>query len=289
MEFYPWVKVSPKTLSNHNFTVKSAVYAGAVPKLMSVLQYYSSILYKDLIFRATFGWIPRSDFDLKKKYLDIERAKNSELVSKVENALNYANRNVYFPAPFRLRFLPGMSGQRFRSFLNYLSNSLDFFHYLEIGVWKGSTAFCILDGTKASATLIDNWSQFGGPKETADKVLKKYIRNRRANILDIDFTKITEVSHQLKPHVYFYDAAHDYNSQKKAIELLDKMHFQELIVIIDDWNWENVKEGTRDALKSARVCPIAEWEITTRFEYMGGRFSSWHNGVFICILRKTFG
>lgn len=152
----------------------------------------------------------------------------------VENALNYANRNGHFPVPFRLRIMPGMSGQRFRSFLNFLSLSLDCLNYVEIGVWKDSTAKCILHGTKASATLIDNWSQFGGPKKVAQKVLKKDLRNSRVNTLDIDFTEMTETSHHLQPHVYFYDAVYDYNSQRKAIELLDKMLFQELILIIDD-------------------------------------------------------
>lgn len=263
------------------------MYAVVVQKLVGLLQYYLSNFYKSFIFRVTFGYIPRSDFDLRKEYLDIKLARDSELVSKVENAFNFANRKGHFPAPRRLRFLPGMSGQRFRSFLNHLSISLDCFNYLEIGVWRGSTAKCVLHESKASAILIDNWSQFGGPKKIAQKKLKKYIRNSRANILDIDFNEITETSHHLEPHVYFYDAAHDYDSQRAAIELLDKMLFQELIVIIDDWNWDNVKKGTRDALKSTKVSPIAEWEITTRFDYMGGRFSSWHNGVFVCVLRKS--
>jgi len=259
----------------------------AVKKLIGLFQYQLAILCKGFIFRVSFGWIPNSDIDIEEKYLDIKRAKECKLVAIVENALNHANRNGHFPAPFRLRFLSGMSGQRFRSFLNFLSLSLDYFNYLEIGVWKGSTAKCILHGTKASATLIDNWSQFGGPKKIAQKVLKKDLRNSRVNILDIDFTEMMETSHHLQPHVYFYDAAHDYDSQRKAIELLDKMLFQELILIVDDWNWDNVKRGTRDALKSAKVSPIAEWEINTSSDYMGGRFSSWHNGVFICVLRKS--
>ena len=58
----------------------------------------------------------------------------------------------------------GMSGTKTRHFYNNLLNTEDA-RYLEIGTWKGSSVCSAICGNKAKVVCIDNWSEFGGPKE----------------------------------------------------------------------------------------------------------------------------
>jgi hypothetical protein len=60
--------------------------------------------------------------------------------------------------------LPGMSGKKYRMFINNLVEIVPDPHYLEIGVWR-STLCSAIFGNEMTATAIDNWSEFSGPAE----------------------------------------------------------------------------------------------------------------------------
>lgn len=85
--------------------------------------------------------------------------------------------------PFSIRILQGMSGQRFRALLNKLAQIQISGSYLEIGTFKGSTACSALYQNQRSAILVDNWSEFGGPKMTAFTNLSKFCQNQIFNSL----------------------------------------------------------------------------------------------------------
>ena len=59
--------------------------------------------------------------------------------------------------------MEGMSGTKTRHFYNNLLNTEDA-RYLEIGTWKGSSVCSAMYGNTAKIICIDNWSEFGGPK-----------------------------------------------------------------------------------------------------------------------------
>ncbi|MCJ2134786.1 hypothetical protein MKK69_12070 [Methylobacterium sp. J-026] len=58
--------------------------------------------------------------------------------------------------------MEGMSGKKYRIFINNLLSSLPDARYLEIGTWAGSTVCAAMYGNKAKVTCVDNWSLFGG-------------------------------------------------------------------------------------------------------------------------------
>ena len=58
-----------------------------------------------------------------------------------------------------------MSGQKYRTFINLFVHSSPNPRYLEVGSWAGSTAVSALYGNQVKAVCIDNWSQFGGPRD----------------------------------------------------------------------------------------------------------------------------
>jgi len=59
--------------------------------------------------------------------------------------------------------MDGMSGTKTRHFYNNLLNTADA-RYLEIGTYKGSSVCSAMCNNKAKVVCIDNWSEFGGPK-----------------------------------------------------------------------------------------------------------------------------
>ena len=79
------------------------------------------------------------------------------------------------PLPSDIRDIEGMSGQKYRAFINNLISSCSNPRYLEVGSWTGSTATAALSGNRASALCIDNWSQFGGPKDQFFRNIEKVL------------------------------------------------------------------------------------------------------------------
>jgi hypothetical protein len=81
----------------------------------------------------------------------------------VKQSLDRALANIGSLPDF-IRLIDGMSGQKYRTFINNLVGSHPDARYLEIGSWAGSTATAALYGNSVKAVCIDNWSQFGGPR-----------------------------------------------------------------------------------------------------------------------------
>jgi hypothetical protein len=253
--------------------------------LKGILTLWFSSNFKSIVFLTTLGWVSKVEPSIKKEIKPSIDLKSLTFVTAIENALDHANRRTNFPSPIELRFMEGMSGQRFRAFLNHLSKGLGEFNYLEIGVWKGSTAKCILYESSADALLVDNWSQFGGPRNTALKSLSQYIDKGRVELLDIDFNQLPNFKNLLSPKVYYYDGPHDYASHYLGIELIKYFNSECIIVIIDDWNWDNVKNGTLNAIKDLDFEILASWQIKPSPRDKGGKLGSWHNGTFIALIR----
>lgn len=63
----------------------------------------------------------------------------------------------------------GMSGRKYRYFINNLIGLMENPRYLEVGSWKGSTACAAMYLNKCKVTCIDNWSEFNGPHLERDQ------------------------------------------------------------------------------------------------------------------------
>lgn len=77
---------------------------------------------------------------------------------------NFIEHNDY-PIDSFIEMMDGMSGYKYRKFINLLISKIDNPRYLEIGSWKGSTLCSAISNNVVSATAIENWSQFDGPKD----------------------------------------------------------------------------------------------------------------------------
>tara|TARA_B100000989_G_C19517994_1_gene462672 strand:- start:605 stop:1375 length:771 start_codon:yes stop_codon:yes gene_type:complete len=190
--------------------------------------------------------------------------------------------------------LNGLSGRKFRYFLNNLIFLFPDAKYLEIGSWLGSTACSACYGNKLHILCIDNWSEFlefeNNPKKIFNDNIKK-CTNKSVNleIIENDF-KLINYEILKKFNIYFYDGSHHFKDHFDAVCLVQDCLDNKYILIVDDWNWKQVREGTYKGIKEKKLKIISGIEIKTTQDdskaLIDGKHSEWHNGYGIFIVEK---
>ena len=206
--------------------------------------------------------------------------------------------------PSSIHEYKGFSGSYTRELYNRIC-SIPNCSYLEIGSWYGSSSISALYNNTVNATFIDNWSQFNGNKNILINALeKKYKENK--NILinalekykgnskykliegdcwEIDTTQLSQYD------VYLYDGPHTYSDQYNAIVKYYDCLKNNCIIMIDDWNWPDVQNGTRDGFKKVGANVIYSKEIvlpisdTIDMPKHKGK-NTWWNGIGIFVISK---
>ena len=216
----------------------------------------------------------------------------SPLAVLVKRSLERAVADVSGP-PELVRSVLGMSGQKYRVFINDLVRSHADARYLEIGSWRGSTAVAALYGNAVKAVCIDNWSQFGAPKED-------FLDNmQRVQSPAIDFRFIEEdfrcidYSSLGRFNIFLYDGYHSEMAQRDGIVLAQPALDESFVLIVDDWNWRRVRVGTFRAIRDADCSIVFAVEIRTTLDESHAVIhddqSDWHNGYFIAIVSRPAG
>lgn len=187
--------------------------------------------------------------------------------------------------PQEIMDMEGMSGIKYRHFISALMRGLflPYPKYLEIGSWKGSTAIAACYGRGDSPICIDNWSEYGGTFDAFHANMTKWGQAYR--LFNNDFR---EVDYAALPacDVFFYDGSHTYQDQHDAIVLAQPALADDHVLIVDDWNWPEVRNGTMDALRDIGAEIVASIEIRTPRNPAIGEKTDWHNGYLIAEIRK---
>jgi hypothetical protein len=185
--------------------------------------------------------------------------------------------------------LDGMSGTKTRHFYNNLLDSEDA-RYLEIGTWKGSSVCSAMCGNKAQVLCIDNWSEFGGPKDEFLKNFETFKGNNDARFIEMDCFKVDVSTLPFKFNIYMYDGNHTNESHYRAL-----CHFYDclddtFIFIVDDWNWEDVRNGTLSSVQKLGLTVLYEKEIRLTWDNsitpQPELSQNWWNGIYMAVLQK---
>ena len=211
-----------------------------------------------------------------------------ELKQHIENAFENAEKGVS-KVTGEILTMEGMSGKKTRHFYNNLMNKDDA-RYLEIGTWKGSSVCSAMCENKATVVCIDNWSEFGGPKNEFLHNFNKYKGKNDASFIEQDCYTV-DVSKLPKFNVYMYDGNHTEDSHYKALIQYYNCLDDTFIFIVDDWNWLEVREGTIASLKELNLTVLYHKEIRTTNNNTHPPWGSteqqqWHNGIYVAILQK---
>ncbi|MGI9388094.1 MAG: glycosyltransferase family 92 protein, partial [Methyloligellaceae bacterium] len=185
--------------------------------------------------------------------------------------------------------LPGMCGRRNRHFLNALC-AFENCRYLEIGSHKGASLSAAMYGNEISAVAIDDWSQFDGSREAVIAATSDLTCGSELRLIEQDCFTVDPA--ELGPFdVYYYDGDHSAESQARALERFYDCLDDRAVVVIDDWNWETVRQGTRRAMAKLDIPIIFEKEIflpeadTAGMPRHRGR-DTWWNGIYVMIVDK---
>jgi len=172
--------------------------------------------------------------------------------------------------------IEGMSSHKTRHFLNNLSKT----NYLEIGIWKGSTFVAANYGNDNYAVGIDNFSEFANPMNDLHRnlqLLKNKYQFIQSDCFEVDISKFPLFD------VYFYDGCHDEEAQYKGMQYYNPVLANEFILIVDDWNWDYVRNGTRRAISDLKWNIVKEWELYARWNQ---DTENWWNGLFVGLVTK---
>ncbi len=208
-------------------------------------------------------------------------------------ALNKGLRRAVDQEPdlpaFLLR-MQGMSGKRYRSLINTVIGALPDARYLEIGSWAGSTCCSAIYRNAVTATCIDNWSLFGGPKDRFFANTKQCSNEHvKLSFIESDFRAV-DYSQLGKFNVYMFDGPHGEADQQDGVTIaqpaLDDTH----ILVVDDWNWPAVRKGTFSGIKLAGLDVLYSIEIRSTqndaLPQVKHEHSDWHNGYFLALAKR---
>jgi hypothetical protein len=185
--------------------------------------------------------------------------------------------------------MDGMTGKKTRHFYNNIVNMADA-RYLEIGTWKGSSVCSAMCNNNATILCIDNWSEFGGPKDEFLANYNKFKGSNNARFIEDDCFKI-DTAELGKYNIYMYDGNHTSDSHYKALEHYINCLDDIFIYIVDDWNAREVREGTLSAINKLNLSVLYEKELRlthdnshTPFQLAG---ETWWNGIYIAVIKKS--
>jgi hypothetical protein len=221
----------------------------------------------------------------------------SDPAARLVQAVRHALRDAVlaeFERDRGIYAIDGMSGARYRHFINGLLRRLGPTSYLEVGSWMGSTLCSAIHGNAVRALAIDNWSQFGGPRDSF--VANVHAFRPEASSVDMIEGDFRAVDYASLPQrwpafeVYLFDGPHAEADQYDGLALALPALADSFVFICDDWNWQPVRAGTARAVADAGLEILAWHEIRTSLDESHGqpvgKASDWHNGYCISVLRK---
>ncbi|UYN96804.1 MAG: class I SAM-dependent methyltransferase [Enhydrobacter sp.] len=215
----------------------------------------------------------------------IASAEATRMAQSLEAAIRGESRLVP-----EIRAIAGMSGQLYRSFINNYLRDRPGLRYLEVGSWGGSTATAAMYGNDVEVICIDNWSQFGGPRDTffANVALARS-EKVRFGFIESDFRAV-DYRALGTFDVYLFDGPHKEHDQYDGVMLAQPALAARHLLIVDDWNWRAVRNGTLRALIDLGCRIEAASEIRTSLDgtlpAVNREQSDWHNGYFLAVINK---
>ena len=205
----------------------------------------------------------------------------------VKTAFQNAENNISKITDYIIN-MEGMSGTKTRHFYNNLLNNDDA-RYLEIGTWKGSSVCSAMCGNKAKVVCIDNWSEFGGPKDEFLVNFEKFKGDNDAIFIESDCYQV-DISTLPKFNIYMYDGNHTNESHYKALLHYYNCLDDVFIFIVDDWNCKDVRDGTNTSIQNLNLKVLYEKEIRMTWDNSHTPIQvaseTWWNGIYVAILQK---
>ena len=133
--------------------------------------------------------------------------------------------------------------------------------------------------TLASATAVDNWSEFADDGKVKGEFLQHcstLLAPGSWRFLEQDCFTVTREQIRTPINFYLYDGEHSFEAQRKALTHFYAMLDDAFIFLVDDYSWEAAKSGTEEAIGELGLERVYEQELT----------EGWWNGLYVSVLKK---
>jgi hypothetical protein len=187
--------------------------------------------------------------------------------------------NLQSKLPYSLLEMAGCCGRKTKHLLNNLM-SFEGVRYLDVGTSEGSSVCAALYGNKCDVTLVDNYEN----RAARDLNIGTWAPLADVTVIDKDPFRVNVTKDLKKYNVYMYDGPdHSNLGHYRAIQHYYRALDDVFVLLIDDWNWPDVRTSTMNAIKGMRLNKLFEKEIIT-----GGQSTpDWWNGLYVAVLEKA--
>jgi protein O-GlcNAc transferase len=123
--------------------------------------------------------------------------------------------------------------------------------YVEVGTYRGTSLIAALLGNEEKDVVaIDDFSRREGSRELLDENLGRLVPEGIPTILEGDVFEIVPAGAlgERRVGVWYYDAAHDYDSQVQGLRIAEPYLVPGALLIVDDTDWERVARALADYL-----------------------------------------
>jgi hypothetical protein len=173
-------------------------------------------------------------------------------------------------AKVSLDFLTGFSGAKLLGALQRITALCDHNEvYCEIGVFQGMSLVSVAAANPATTCIgIDNYAFFDPDGKNKSIVCERIGRANCDNVtlLEVGYEDCSEMLQrhlaEKKIGLLFIDGPHDYRSQLMCLMLFEKFLSDKAVVIVDDCNYEHVRQANSDFLVTHSNYALA-WEKYT--------------------------
>lgn len=177
-------------------------------------------------------------------------------------------------------YLEGWSSPKVRHLLNNICGGGSRINYFEVGIYKGSTFISALFGNfDIKATGVD----VKITKDLKDNLVKHLSGYSNFETIESDCFELNQEKFINSVDVFFYDGLHSQKCQEKAFTVMNPIFKKRFVVIIDDWNEQKVKNGTKLGISKMGYNVIYKRSLPSSGN---GDLESWWNGIYIAILEK---
>jgi hypothetical protein len=189
-----------------------------------------------------------------------------------------ADRREARPALRRLLSVPRMSTYAVAAIIDKAVSDMPAgTAFVNVGVWHGFSALSgIANNPDKKCVLIDNFSQFGGPRE---EFLARFAAHKSPNheFHEMDYERYFAEVHRGPIGFYIYDGEHSYQNQLRGLEAAEPFFSDECVILVDDTNDDEPRRATLDFMNRT---PGRYRLLFDRKTLLNGHPTFW-NGVMI--------
>ena len=147
--------------------------------------------------------------------------------------------------------------------------------FVNVGVWHGFTLLAgMANNPDKKCVGIDNFSEFGGPR---DAFKKRFAQFKSPNHLFFDMDYQDYFSTVSPPAIgfYIYDGDHSRVNQCKGLQIAEPFLAKDGLILVDDFNVDDVIDGTRDFLNNSSF----EYKVITEQHTTHDWHPTFWNGI----------